>query len=176
MEKISVAHYDASSRLVELPTELTIDIVSHVAAQSEDAIVDLRNLCATCKAMCVVGGTATVGRRLALKRVLRRRFYLGPEYRAVLINTLANVNNLEALFQSDLRHAVLGNTRGVIIPCLDQLRHAAEAGHKESMYALSLFLHRPNSSEANDDEAKRLLRLVKDPKRGRRRFLGKIKI
>jgi putative lipoic acid-binding regulatory protein len=48
MEKISMARYEASSRLVELPTELTIDIVSRVAAQFEDAIVEL---CA----MCVVG-------------------------------------------------------------------------------------------------------------------------
>jgi hypothetical protein len=70
MEKISAALYEASSRLLELPMELTIDIVSRVTAQSEDAIVDLRNLRATCKAMCVVGGAATVGRRLALKRVL----------------------------------------------------------------------------------------------------------
>jgi hypothetical protein len=41
MEKISVASYEASSRLLELSTELTIDIVSRVAALSEDAIVDL---------------------------------------------------------------------------------------------------------------------------------------
>jgi hypothetical protein len=61
MEKISAARYEASSRLLELPTELTIDIVSRVAAQSVDAIVDLRNLRATCKAMCMVGGAATVG-------------------------------------------------------------------------------------------------------------------
>jgi hypothetical protein len=58
--------------------------------------------------MCVVGGSATVGRRLALKRVLQRRFYLGHEYRAALVNTLANVGNPEALFQSGLRRAVLG--------------------------------------------------------------------
>jgi hypothetical protein len=119
MEKISAARYEVSSRLLELPTELTIDIVSRVAAQSEDAIVDLRNLRATCKAMCVVGGAATVRRRLALKCVLQRRFYLGHEYRAVLVNTLANVGNPEALFQSELRRAVLGNTRGVITSCLD---------------------------------------------------------
>jgi hypothetical protein len=61
MEKISMALYEASSRLVELSTELTIDIVSRVATQSEDAIVDLHNLRATCKAMCVVGSAATVG-------------------------------------------------------------------------------------------------------------------
>jgi hypothetical protein len=116
--------------------------------------------------MCVVGGATTVGRRLALKRILRRRFYLSPEYRAALINTLANVGNPEALFQSGLRHAVLGNTRGVTKPCLDQLRRAAEAGHKESMYALSLFLYRPNISEAAADEARRLLRLVEGPQEG----------
>jgi hypothetical protein len=166
MEKISAARYDVSSRLVELPTELTIDIVSRVAAQSEDAIVDLRNLRATCKAMCVVDGATTVGRRLALKRVLRCRFYLGPEYHAALINTLANIGNPKALFQSGLRRAVLGNTRGVIMQCLDQLRRAAEAGHKESMYALSLFLYRPNSGEAAADEARRLLRLVEGPQEG----------
>jgi hypothetical protein len=61
MEKISAARYDVSSRLVELPTELMTDIISHVAAQSEDAIVDLRNLRATCKEMCMVGGATTVG-------------------------------------------------------------------------------------------------------------------
>jgi hypothetical protein len=32
MEKISAARYEASLRLVELPTELMIDIVSRVAA------------------------------------------------------------------------------------------------------------------------------------------------
>jgi hypothetical protein len=146
---------------VELPTEQTIDIVSRVAAQSEDATVDLRNLRATCKAMCAVGGAATVGRRLALKRVLRRQFYLGPDYRAALINTLANVGNPEALLRSGLHRVVLGNTPGVIMPCLDQLRRAAEAGHKESMYALSLFFYRPNSGEA-----RRLLRLVEGPQEG----------
>jgi hypothetical protein len=166
MEKISVARYDASSRLVELPTELMIDIVSRVATQSEDAIMDLRNLRATCKAMCVVDSAATVRRRLALKRVLWRRFYLGPEYRAALINTLSNVGNAKALFQSSLRRAVLGNTRGIIMSCLDQLRHTAEAGHKESMYALSLFLYRPNSGEVDDHEARRLLRLVEGPQEG----------
>jgi hypothetical protein len=61
MEKISAACYEASSRLVELPTELTIEINSRVAAQSEDAIVDLHNLRTTCKAMCVVGGATMVG-------------------------------------------------------------------------------------------------------------------
>jgi hypothetical protein len=166
MVKNSAARYVASSRLVELPTELTIDIVSRVAAQSKDAIVDLRNLHATCKAMCVVGGAATVGRRLALKHVLRRRFYLGPEYRVALINTLANVGNSEALLQSGLRRAVLENTRDVIMSCLDQLQRAMEAGHKESTYALSLFLYRPNSGEADDDEARRLLRLVEGPQEG----------
>jgi hypothetical protein len=74
------------------------------------------------------------------------------EYCAALINTLDNVGNSEALFQSVSRRVVLGNTRGVIMPCLDQLRRAAEAGHEESMYALSLFLYRPNSGEAEDDE------------------------
>jgi hypothetical protein len=116
--------------------------------------------------MCMVGGPATVGRRLALKCILRRQFYLSPEYRATLINTLANAGNPEALFQSGLCRAVLGNTRGVIMPCLDQLRRAVEAGHKESMYALSLFLYRPNSGEADDNEARRLLSLVEGPQEG----------
>ena len=84
MEKVAATCYEAS-RLVQLPTELTIEIASRVAAQSEDAMVDLGNLRATCKAMCVVCGAAKVGRRLDLRCVLRRRFYIGPEYRATLI-------------------------------------------------------------------------------------------
>jgi hypothetical protein len=166
MEKISAARYEASSRLVELLTKLTIDIVSHITAQLEDAIMDLRNLCATCKVMCVVGGAAMVGQRLALKRILWHGFYLVPEYRAVLINTLANIGNPEALSQSGLCRAVLGNTRGIIMSCLDQLRRAAEAGHKESMYALSLFLYIPNNGEAAADEARSILRLVEGPQEG----------
>jgi hypothetical protein len=75
-------------------------------------------------------------------------------------------HNPEALFQSFLRRAVLGNTRGVIMSCLDQLRHAAEAGQKESMYTLSLFLYRPNNDEADHNEARRLLRLVEGPREG----------
>lgn len=152
---------------MELPKELTIDIVSRVAAQSEDAMEDLRNLRATCKALCVVCSAATVGRSLSLRRVLRRRF--NPEYRAALITTLATVGNPEALFRSGLCglcRAFSGNKRRVIMPFLDQLRRAAEAGHKASMYALALFLYRPNSGEADDDEARRLLRLVEGPEEG----------
>ena len=99
MEKVAVTRYEAS-RLVQLPTELMIEIASRVAAQSEDTMADLDNLRTTCKAMCVVCGTAKVGRRLALRRVLRRRFYLGSEYRATLITRLATVGNLEACFRS----------------------------------------------------------------------------
>ena len=60
MEKVTATHYEAS-RLVQLPTKLTIEIASRVAAQSEDAMADLGNLRATCKAMCVVCGAAKVG-------------------------------------------------------------------------------------------------------------------
>jgi hypothetical protein len=49
------------------------------------------------------------------------------------------------------------------MPCLDQLRRTVKEGHKESMYDLSLFLYRPNSGEADDDEARRLLHLVEGP-------------
>jgi hypothetical protein len=62
MEKVVATRYEAS-RLAELPKELTIDIISRVAAQSEDAMEDLRNLHATCKAMCMVFSVATVGQR-----------------------------------------------------------------------------------------------------------------
>ena len=60
MEKVAATCYE-ELRLAQLPTELTIEIASRVAAQSEDAMADLDNLCATCKAMCVVCGAAKVG-------------------------------------------------------------------------------------------------------------------
>ena len=60
MEKVAATRYEAS-RLVQLPTELTIEIASRVAAQSEDAMPHLGNLRATCKAMCVVCGATKVG-------------------------------------------------------------------------------------------------------------------
>jgi hypothetical protein len=39
-------------------------------------------------------------------------------------------------------------------------------GYKVSMYALAPFLYRPNSGDANDDEARRLPRLVEGPEEG----------
>ncbi|RLM73188.1 hypothetical protein C2845_PM15G00590 [Panicum miliaceum] len=138
MEKVAATRYEAS-RLVQLPTELTIEIASRIAAQSEDGIVDLGNLRATCKAMCVVCGAAEVGRRLALRRVLRRRFYLGPEYRATLITGLAAVRNAEACFCSGMC-LVFGEQHGAIMTCLDPLRRAAEAGHKVAIYVLAVLL------------------------------------
>jgi len=164
MEKVAATRYEAS-RLVQLPTELTIEIASCVAAQSEDAMADLGNLRATCKAMCVVCGTAKVGRRLALRRVLWCRFYLGPEYHATLITRLATVGNPEACFRIGM-DLVFGKQRGAIMPCLDPLRRTAEAGHKVAIYVLALLLYRPNSGDGDDDEARRLLRMVEGPKAG----------
>jgi hypothetical protein len=164
MEKVAVTRYEAS-RLVQLPTELTIEIASCVAAQSEDAMADLVNLRATCKAMCVVCSAAKVGRCLALRRVLQRRFYLGPEYRAMLITGLATVGNPEACFRSGMC-LVFGKQRGAIMPCLDPLRCTAEAGHKVAIYVLALLLYRPNSGDGDDDEARQLLRMVEGPEAG----------
>ncbi|RLN43452.1 hypothetical protein C2845_PM01G41130 [Panicum miliaceum] len=142
-----------------------IEIASRVAAQSEDAIVDLGNLHTTCKAMCAVCGATEVGQRLALRRVLRRRFYLGLEYRATLITRLAAVGNPEACFCSGMC-LVFGEQRDAIMPFLDPLRCAAEAGHKEAIYVLALLLYRPNSGAGDDDEAQWLLHMVEGPKAG----------
>ncbi|RLN42448.1 hypothetical protein C2845_PM01G48270 [Panicum miliaceum] len=174
MEKVAATRYEAS-RLVQLPTELTIEIASRVAAQSEDAIVDLGNLRTTCKAMCAVRGAAEVGRRLALRRVLRRRFYLGPEYRATLITRLAAVGTSEACFRSGMC-LVFGEQRGAMMPCLDPLRRAAEAGHKVAIYVLALLLHRPNSGAGDDEKAQRLMRMVEGPEAGRWRFLRRTRL
>jgi hypothetical protein len=121
MEKVAAARYKAS-RLVELPKELTIDIVSRVVAQLEDTMEDLRNLHATYKVMCMVCSAATVGQGLHLKRVLQRRFNLSLEFHVALITTLATIGNPEALFHSGLCLTLLGNKRGVIMTFLNQLR------------------------------------------------------
>ena len=158
MEKVAATRYEAS-RLVQLPTELTIEIASRVAAQLEYAMADLGNLHATCKAMCIVCDTAKVGRRLAPRHVLWRRFYLGPEYRATLITGLATVDNPKACFHSGMC-LVFGKQHDAIMPCLDPLRRAAEAGQKVAIYAPALLLYRPNSGDGEDVEARRLLRMV----------------
>ena len=164
MEKVVATRYEAS-RLVQLPMELTIEIASYVAAQSEDAMADLGNLRTTCKAMCVVCGAAKVVRRLALRHVLRRRFYLGPEYRGTLITGLATIGNPEACFRSGMC-LVFGKQHGAIMPCLDLLRRAAKAGHKVAIYVLALLLYRPNSGDGNDDKSRRLLHMVEGPEPG----------
>jgi hypothetical protein len=164
MEKVAATRYEAS-RLVQLPMELTIEIASCIAAQLEDAMADLGNLRATCKAMCVVCGAAKVGRCLALRCVLRRRFYLGPEYRATLTTGLATVGNSKACFHSGMC-LIFGKQCSSIMSCLDLLRCAKEAGHKVAIYALTLLHYRPNSGDGNDDEARRLLRMVEGPEPG----------
>jgi len=97
--------------------------------------------------------------------VLWRRFYIGPEYRATLITGLATVGNPEACFRSGMC-LIFGKQRGVIMPCLDPLRRAAEVGHKVAIYALALLLYRPNSGDGDDDKARRLLHMVEGPEPG----------
>jgi TPR repeat protein len=94
--------------------------------------------------------------------VLRRQFYLGPEYHATLITGLATVGNPKACFRSGMC-LIFGKQRGTIMLCLDPLRRAAEAGHKVAIYALTLLLYRPNSGDGDDNEAWRLLRMVEGP-------------
>ena len=57
----------------------------------------LGSLLATCKGMCAVCVATKVGRCLAL-----HRFYLSPEYHAMLITGLATVGNPEACFCSGM--------------------------------------------------------------------------
>ena len=61
---------------------------------------------------------------------------------------------------------VFGKQRGAIMPCLDPLRRAMEAGHKVAIYALALLLYRPNSRDGDDDEARWLLCMVEGPEPG----------
>ena len=128
-------------------------------------MADLGNLNATYKEMCMVCGATKVSQSLALRRVLRRRFYLGPEYRATLITGLDTVDNPEACFRSEMC-LVFGKQRGAIMPCLDPLRCAAEAGHKVAIYTLGLLLYWPNSGDGDDDKARRLLHMVEGPEPG----------
>ena len=79
-----------------------------------------------------------------------------------LITGLATVGNPEACFRSGMC-LIFGKQRGAIMPCLDPLRCAAEAGNKVAIYALTLLLYRPNSGDGDDDEARRLLRMVEGP-------------
>ena len=97
--------------------------------------------------------------------MLQRRFYLGPEYRATLITGLATVDNPEACFRSGMC-LVFGKQRDALMPCLDPLRRTTEAGHKLAIYILALLLYRPNSSDGDDDEDRRLLRMVEGPEAG----------
>ena len=97
--------------------------------------------------------------------MLRRQFYLGPEYRTTLITGLAAVGNPEACFRSGMC-LVFGKQCGAIMLCLNPLRRAVEAGHKVAIYALALLLYRPNSGDGDDDEARRLLHMVEGPKSG----------
>ena len=114
-------------------------------------MADLGNLHATYKEMCMVYGATKVSQSLALRHVLRCRFYLGSEYRVMLITGLATVGNPEACFRSGMG-LVFGKQRGTIMPCLDPLRHGVEAGHKVAIYVLALLLYRPNSGDGDDDE------------------------
>ena len=83
----------------------------------------------------------------------------------MLITRLATVGNLKACFYSGMC-LVFGKQCSAIMPCLNPLRRAVEAGHKVAIYALALLLYRPNSGDGDDDKARRLLHMVEGPEPG----------
>jgi hypothetical protein len=88
--------------LVVLPTEVNIDIISHLAATSKRAMDDLRSLRATCREMCRVCNNAAVGWRAALERFAVELQWNDRKGYDALLDCLTRIRNSEACFLSGM--------------------------------------------------------------------------
>ena len=154
----------SSSPLQRLPDTLAVKIAVRVAATSMRPMDDLRSLRATCKDMRQACKDKEVRRCIPLGLVLARAFFDDNVtdfdlFRDTLVNNLAEASHPEACFQAGLRD-IFGVNRGSLQPCLEELKTAADAGHKLAAYMRALCLYRRNSGTDDDAEVMRLIREV----------------
>ena len=86
------------SLLVDLPTELAIRIVGHVAVTLVRPMEDLRSLRVTCHFMHHVCSDLEVGWLISVERFYKLYRYVVPDGYLTLLPRLAQVGNLEACF------------------------------------------------------------------------------
>jgi hypothetical protein len=120
---------------------------------------DLRSLRATCTDMREACKDKEFGRCLPLRAVLDRASFDDNAtdfalFRDSLIKSLAAVGHPEACFRARLCE-IFGVNRGSLHPRLEDLKTAADAGHKPAAYMLALCLYRRNSGAGDDAEAMR---------------------
>jgi hypothetical protein len=137
-----------SLSLVVLPTEVNIDIISHLAATSKRAMDDLRSLRATCREMRRVCNNAGVGWRVALERFAVELQWNDRKGYDALLDFLTRIRNPEACLLSGMDILFVENytSRSSIA----KLEEAAQAGHNVAAYIAAMVLYRANGGAGCD--------------------------
>uniref|UniRef100_K3ZCU9 F-box domain-containing protein n=1 Tax=Setaria italica TaxID=4555 RepID=K3ZCU9_SETIT len=126
--------------LSDLPIEVVIDIVGHLAMTSDNPLEDLHRLRATCRLMLHACGDRAVRVRLSFLQCWEKMS-----------------RNQSSRMHALLHHLVaLGNPK----PFLHKLSHATVSGLNVAAYLYALFLYRNDGSAADDDIARMYIQRV----------------
>jgi hypothetical protein len=134
--------------LVVLPTEVNIDIISHLAATSKRAMDDFRSLRATCREMRRVCNNAAVGWRVALERFAVELQWNDRKGYDALLDFLTRIRNPEACLLSGMD--ILFGENYTSRSSIAKLEEAAQAGHNVAAYIAAMVLYRANGGAGCD--------------------------
>ena len=146
--------------LTVLPTNVQIEIASHLIVTSDRPMNNLYSQRATCSSMRSICGDLAVGQRLALDRFRSGRTGANPVVYYALLASLTQVSNPKACFLTWIQITFI--EKQSLRPCLNDLASAANGGHNLAAYLVTLLLYRHNGNAGNDDTTRRYIRQVKD--------------
>ena len=144
--------------LTALPTNVQIEIASHLIVTSDRPMNNLYSQRATCSSMRSICGDLAVGQRLALDRFRSGRMGADPVIYYALLASLTQVGNPDACFLTWIQTIFM--EKQSLQPCLDDLSRNANGGHNLAAYLVTLLLYRHNGSVGNDDTVRRYMNRV----------------
>ena len=153
-----VARQRRPSSLADLPTELAIRIVGHVAVTLVRPMEDLRSLRVTCHFVHRMCSDPEVGWLVSVERFYKLYRYVVPDGYLTLLPRLAQVGNLEACFIIGtivvLRDPVIRP-----LPVIEKnLERATRGGHKVAAYFAVVLLYMANGGASVDNSARQYMR------------------
>ena len=138
--------------LLVLPTDLTIEIVGHLAATLELPMDDLHSLQVTYSFMRHIYGDPAIGHRVAMDWCRHEaRLWNDLDNYYALLASLTQLGNPEACILTRIPMEFVDNHSPR--PCLNDLVHIADGGHNLAAYLVALLLYRHNGDAGDDATA-----------------------
>ncbi|XP_072149562.1 F-box protein At1g67340-like [Setaria viridis] len=144
--------------LSDLPIEMVIDIIGHLAATSDNPLEELRRLWATCRLMLSVCDDRAVGVRLSFLQCWEKMSWSQSSRMHALLHQLVALGNLEACLSIAMKDFF--GKRGPLQLFLHQLSRGTVSGLNVAAYLYALFLYRNDGGAADDDIARMYIRRV----------------